>query len=81
VSDLSRRLADLPDDHLVAEIQSALDNLQLTDLVPAPEPFVWKPNDPDPDGDRDYPGPEICPQCDHQLRLDSEGRCSSCGFC
>jgi len=81
MSDLSRRLADLPDDHLIAEIQSAIDNLQLTDLVPAPEPFVWNPSNPDPDGDRDYPGPEICPQCDHRLRLDSEGRCCSCGYC
>jgi len=38
-------------------------------------------NEPDPDGDRDYPGPEICPQCDHRLRIDSEGRCCSCGYC
>jgi hypothetical protein len=37
--------------------------------------------EPDPDGDRDYPGPEICPQCDHRLRLDSEGRCCACGYC
>ena len=79
MSDLSRRLASVPDDHLIAELQSALDNLQLTDFLPPPEPFVWKPSEPDSDGDRDYPGPNPCPSCEHDLELDADFRCTRCG--
>jgi hypothetical protein len=79
VSDLSRRLASVPDDHLIAELQSALDNLDLTDMLPQPEPFVWKPSEPNSDGDRDYPGPNPCPSCEHDLELDADFRCTRCG--
>ena len=34
---------------------------------------------PDPDGDRDYPGPTGCPTCHHDLELNADLRCSRCG--
>ena len=36
-------------------------------------------DEPDPDGDRDYPGIPTCPSCKHDLELDAELRCSRCG--
>jgi hypothetical protein len=78
-SDFSRRLASIPDADLIAEIQAALNELNLTDLVPAPQPFVWNPTQPDPDGDRDYPGCNPCPSCNHDLELDADFRCTRCG--
>jgi hypothetical protein len=49
-----------PNDDLIAELQSAL-------------------NEPDPDGDRDWPGVSPCPNCNHQLELDADFRCVHCG--
>ena len=73
-----------PDASILAELQAALAELDLATLpTPGLTPYLGVPtgDEPDPDGDRDWPGPEICPQCDHRLRLDSEGRCCSCGYC
>lgn len=79
-SDFSRRLASIPDADLIAELQAALAELNLTDLVPAPEPFVWKPFYHDEqEWDRDYPGDNPCPSCNHDLELDADFRCVRCG--
>jgi|LakMenEpi03Aug12_release.lakeMendotaPanAssembly.Ray.scaffolds.fasta_scaffold16103_1 uncharacterized paraquat-inducible protein A len=77
-----RRIPSIPDADLIAEIQAALNELNLTDLVPAPEPFVWKPfyhDEPEQEWDRDYPGDNPCPSCNHQLELDADFRCTRCG--
>ena len=87
MSDLARKLSSLPDAHLIAEMQAAIHSLTPADLasVPTPglTPFLGTPcgdDQPDPDGDRDYPGPQICCQCDHILRIDNDGRCVYCGY-
>jgi hypothetical protein len=36
-------------------------------------------DEPDPDGDRDWPGVSPCPNCNHQLELDADFRCLHCG--
>lgn len=78
MSDLSRRLASVPDAHLIAEMQSALDNLDLADLpIPGLTPFLGTPigdNDPKPDT-----GHDVCPACSHDLELDADLRCIRCG--
>ena len=68
---------------LIEELQSALDQLRLEDLpIPGLTPFLGTPtssDEPDPDGDRDHPGPRTCPCCNHDLELDAELRCTRCG--
>jgi hypothetical protein len=87
VSDLSRRLASVPDDHLIAELQSALDNLNLADLpTPGLTPHLGTPvGEDDPDHSRDtfvpHPTrPEPCESCYHDLELNADFRCVRCGF-
>ena len=79
MSDLIARLASVSDDHLIAECQAALDALCLTDLLPPPAPSTLWASNPDPDGDRDYPGPEVCPSCNHDFELNADMRCTRCG--
>lgn len=79
-------LAALPDADLIAEIQSALNEFDI-DLITLPThgltPYLGmqvRPGDePDPDGDRDWPGVSPCPNCNHQLELDADFRCLHCG--
>lgn len=86
LSDFTSRLAAIPDADLIAEMQAALDNLTPADLLSLPTPgltpFLGTPcgdDQPDPDGDRDYAGPQVCPQCDHDLELNADFRCVRCG--
>lgn len=84
--DFVTRLAAMPDAHLIAEMQAALDSLTPADFdlltfpTPGLTPFLGTQvgdDQPNPDGDRDYAGP--CPACGNSLPLDAECRCSGCG--
>jgi hypothetical protein len=67
-------LAALPDANLIAELQSALNELDLATLpTPGLTPYLGVPTD------RDYPGVSPCPNCNHQLELDADFRCVHCG--
>jgi hypothetical protein len=73
-----------PNADLIAELQSALNELDLRlEEVPMPgfTPYLGVPvgDEPDPDGDRDWPGVSPCPNCNHQLELDADFRCLHCG--
>jgi len=75
-------LAALPDANLIAEIQSALNELDLATLpTPGLTPYLGVPtgDEPDQEWDRDWPGDSPCPNCNHQLELDADFRCVHCG--
>ena len=82
-STIAQSMSRVDERPLIEELQSALDQLRLEDLpVPGLTPFLGTPtpdDEPDPDGDRDYPGIPVCHSCNHDLELDAELRCSRCG--
>lgn len=79
-------------DSAVDELLHALETLEahIPSHTPAPgeEPSLTENDvdfDPEPHGTRDtfvpHPHePAVCSQCDHALRMDNDGRCTSCGY-
>jgi len=64
-SDFARRLSRVPEQPLIEEMQSALDNLTQADLD--------HPDNHDRDAGRH------CLTCHHDLELDADFRCTRCG--
>jgi hypothetical protein len=76
--------------HIISKAQTLLDDLNHIGYpYESNQAFEYEIEDCDPDGDRDYKGPnpittpgtftDACPSCGNSLPLNADCRCSGCG--